>query len=416
MTLTLLLDLDNTLLLNDMDKFLPRYLEGLGRHLSQYIEPDKLIRALIAATQEMIANNYPDKTLKSILNSFLIQKFGWDSPEIQEAFETYFSQEYPKLQMVTQKRPEAVELVNHAINRGYNVVIATNPLFPQTAIYQRLNWAGLSPDQIPFGLITTLDNFHFAKPNPAYYAEILALLGWPDTPAIMVGDDLDRDITPSRKLGLQAIWAHTNGSPQSVIGGDCERTKPSALLKLQDILPWIDQSELSSQAPDFHHQTAIIATLQSTPAAIANLTSSLPDTFWEFRPGSDEWNLYEISCHLRDVELKVNLPRIRQVVHENNPFLTAIDTDSWKNKQHHKNQNKSEALQTFIEVRIETLELLWHLEEKEWQRPARHAIFGPTRLQELINFIAEHDRLHMRQVRHIFQRMKSQKLRKQGGI
>jgi hypothetical protein len=34
----------------------------------------------------------------------------------------------------------------------------------------------------------------------------------------------------------------------------------------------------------------------------------------------------------------------------------------------------------------------------EWSRPARHAIFGPTTLQELAGFMAGHDRAHVQQV------------------
>jgi hypothetical protein len=41
---------------------------------------------------------------------------------------------------------------------------------------------------------------------------------------------------------------------------------------------------------------------------------------------------------------------------------------------------------------------LMTLADKDWQRPARHAIFGPTRLQELVSIIAAHDRVHMGQV------------------
>jgi hypothetical protein len=34
----------------------------------------------------------------------------------------------------------------------------------------------------------------------------------------------------------------------------------------------------------------------------------------------------------------------------------------------------------------------------DWGRTARHAILGPTTLKELVRIIAEHDRLHIRQV------------------
>jgi len=46
-----------------------------------------------------------------------------------------------------------------------------------------------------------------------------------------------------------------------------------------------------------------------------------------------------------------------------------------------------------------TITLLDRLTPDEWQRPARHAIFGPTHLQELVAFTSEHDRLHLRQMR-----------------
>jgi len=42
--------------------------------------------------------------------------------------------------------------------------------------------------------------------------------------------------------------------------------------------------------------------------------------------------------------------------------------------------------------------LLQTLAAEDWQRPARHAIFGPTRLQELVSITAAHDRVHMGQV------------------
>ena len=57
MTLTLLLDLDDTLLSNDIDTFLPAYLKALGKHLIDYVAPDKMVQNLLAATQVMLSNN-----------------------------------------------------------------------------------------------------------------------------------------------------------------------------------------------------------------------------------------------------------------------------------------------------------------------------------------------------------------------
>jgi hypothetical protein len=46
---------------------------------------------------------------------------------------------------------------------------------------------------------------------------------------------------------------------------------------------------------------------------------------------------------------------------------------------------------------METLGILASLNPDDWERPAQHAIFGPTDFLEIASFIAEHDRLHIRQ-------------------
>ena len=61
-----------------------------------------------------------------------------------------------------------------AFASGYQVVIATAPLFPLLAIQERLRWAEI--DECPFTLITSMETSHFAKPHPEYLAEILARL------------------------------------------------------------------------------------------------------------------------------------------------------------------------------------------------------------------------------------------------
>ena len=43
------------------------------------------------------------------------------------------------------------------------------------------------------------------------------------------------------------------------------------------------------------------------------------------------------------------------------------------------------------------LERLRTAPEEAWSKQARHAIFGPSSFLEVIGFMAEHDRLHLRQ-------------------
>jgi hypothetical protein len=119
---------------------------------------------------------------------------------------------------------------------------------------------------------------------------------------------------------------------------------------------------------------------------------------WKKRPRPDEWSLLEIICHLRDVDREVNKPRLQKVLNENDPFIPGEDTDPWAQERGYIDQNGLEALQQFIIARLEMLDMLETVKTEEWQRPARHAFFGRTTLAELVNIIAQHDRLHIRQI------------------
>ena len=80
-------------------------------------------------------------------------------------------------------------LIETAFEKGYRVAIATNPIFPQVATYERLRWAGVAPEKYPLEIISTYENFHFGKPHLAYYLELIAQIGWPDGGFVMVGDN-----------------------------------------------------------------------------------------------------------------------------------------------------------------------------------------------------------------------------------
>lgn len=393
MTLTLLLDLDDTLLSNEMGTFIPAYLQSLGKHLASYAPPERLIPALLTATQQMVRNNQPDCSLKDIFDSNFFPAIGLTSEHLQEAIDNFYEEIFPSLRPLTQFRADAVDLVEEAFKRGYQIVIATNALFPKTAVHQRLEWAGLPPQNYPFRLIASYETFHFAKPNPAYFTEVLARLGWPDGPVIMVGDDPENDIESAQRVGLAAFRITKNGHPSS--GG---LHQLSAAGRLSDFFPWVDSIDLAELTPDLSQPEAMVNTLRATPAALAGLTTDIPAHSWTYQPNADEWSLAEIICHLRDVDHEVNLPRLKRVLHESNPFLAGIDTDTWAVERHYHQQDGIVALRDFIQSRLEILHILDYLSLEDWKRPARHAIFGPTHLKELVSIQAGHDRLHLHQV------------------
>ena len=388
----LLFDLDNTLLYNDMDLFLGAYLKALGKHLSARVAPDKMVAMLLAGTDKVIKKQWPAQTLEEVFDQVFYPGMGIPKEELAEDIQRFYTEVFPGLRTLTQVRPETVQLIDFAFRNDYPVVIATNPLFPRTAILQRLDWAGVPVEKYPYQLVTSFETFHFAKPNPAFYAEILAQLGWPERPALMIGNSLEDDILPASQIGIPGylVTGQPVAFPESI-------HHYSSQGLFEQILSWIKETgeKESDQAPQ--SAISLLAILRSTPAALETLSSNLADQEWKQKPAANEWCLTEIIAHLRDVEREVNLPRLEKVCQEDNPFLPGVDTDPWASERQYSLENGAIARQEFLAARTKLLEMVTGLSDAGWKRPARHAIFGPTNTIELVGIIATHDQLHIHQ-------------------
>jgi FMN phosphatase YigB (HAD superfamily) len=201
----LLIDLDDTLLSNSMDVFGPAYFKALGKHLARFVDPAKMIPALVAGTKAMGSNLDPEKTLEDSFDQVFYPQIGIPKSEIRSEIDAFYRDEFPGLKPLTAPIPGGVDMVNRALDAGYTVSVATNPLFPRTAITQRIEWAGFDLSTNPFLLIPSYEVFHFAKPNKHFYHEFSSLIGSTSSECVMVGNDLDMDIVPARAAGLQAF-------------------------------------------------------------------------------------------------------------------------------------------------------------------------------------------------------------------
>ena len=393
MSLTLLLDLDDTLLDSDMNDFIPVYFQTLGKEMQNYIEPEKMLKYLMLGTGAMIANDSPEQTLGERFSHEFYPKFDVERDILDPVIARFYEEIFPSLAYLTKARPEAVDFVEWAFSEGHRVAVSTNPLFPRAAIYHRLHWAGLAPEKYPFEVISSLEHFHFSKPNPAYFGEVLGRMGWPEGPVLIVGDDPERDLRAAQDLGVAAYWIADDDAilPEDV-------NPPLGRGKIGDLRGWIESQDEKIFTPSYQAKTAIVATAKAIPAALKGLLSDLPASAWVESPHPEEWSLVEIISHLRDVEREVNLPRIQTFLNEENPFITADDTDMWVSERAYAKENGEGALLGFVNARLETLDALKKLNDEDWQRAGRHAIFGPITMQEQLGFVVEHDRVHLRQI------------------
>ena len=182
----ILFDLDGTLLDANMDIFLPRYFEALTAHVAHLIPPDRLISCLMQATEAMVTNDGSGINQEVFAAAFY-PLVGHSRQELEPIFADFYANDFPRLRQHTRRKPEAQQVVQAAFDRGYDVVIATNPLFPAAAVEQRMEWAGVAG--FAYRLVTTYENSRAAKPNLLYYQQILTTIDHPPGACLVVGDE-----------------------------------------------------------------------------------------------------------------------------------------------------------------------------------------------------------------------------------
>lgn len=199
---TLLLDLDGTLLDVEISGFVEAFLSLAARRFGGPADESRIIRALGAAARAMARAGGGDRTLDHVFLESLARAVDLTPDQVRAVFDDFYRNEFERLRGLTRPAPGARTLVDRAMARGIELVVATNPVFFGAAIRARIRWAGLA--DVPFSLVTTAEIMHWTKPHPGYFAQILALTGRRAEECLMVGDDPVMDMAAG-KAGI-ATW------------------------------------------------------------------------------------------------------------------------------------------------------------------------------------------------------------------
>ena len=199
---TILFDLDGTLLPMDQEKFVNGYFKMLAAKLAPYgYEPQQLINAILAGIEAMIKNDGSQLNEDAFWKRF-VEIYGDKVLADKPVFEDFYKNEFQDARSFCGFNPKAAETVRSLKDKGYRVVLATNPLFPSIATESRIRWAGLEPSE--FDLYTTYENTSYCKPNLDYYRDILKRINCRPEECIMVGNDVGEDMVVEA-LGMQAF-------------------------------------------------------------------------------------------------------------------------------------------------------------------------------------------------------------------
>ena len=264
--LTVLFDLDDTLIADFSTKFMPAYIKALGDWIKE-LPPEKVVPGIRNATRKMMVKEKASGTLEECFNWHFYSLQELSKKELSPVINSFYETRFPELKSNLKPIPEIREMMEKIREMGHDIAIATNPLFPRVATINRVFWAGFSESEISnFDLITTYEDFHFCKPNPAYYAEVLGRMGWKDQPVVMIGDSLDMDIRPAEGLGFATYWVDVQESSNG-------RNRLSSGGSRNEIPDWIHRVSQSVKTPSAN-QSMLSAVITSTPAILDGLFRS----------------------------------------------------------------------------------------------------------------------------------------------
>ncbi len=199
---TILFDLDGTLLPLDHDAFMHGYFDLFGTHCASLgYDVEKAIAGLFAGMKAMIFEGEGSLTNKERFDRAFSLQSGIDSESFNARFAPFYDEEFNQLEGTATRNERAIEVVEYLTDKGYELVLATAPLFPWQATHARIRWAGLDPSL--FKTITTYENYMYTKPHLRYYENLLTEIDRKGEECLMVGNDVDEDMV-ALKLGMSA--------------------------------------------------------------------------------------------------------------------------------------------------------------------------------------------------------------------
>lgn len=197
-----LFDLDGTLVPMDQDVFVGDYFRRISTKLANFgYEPKQLIKTIWQGTSAMIKNN-GEKSNEDMFWDVAVSVYGERVLADKPLFDEFYETEFDSVKAVCGYNPQAKETVLKLKNKGYEVALATNPIFPERATRWRINWAGLEPRDFEF--YTTYENINCCKPNPKYFLEVARRIGVLPEECLMVGNDVSDDMVAAN-VGMKVF-------------------------------------------------------------------------------------------------------------------------------------------------------------------------------------------------------------------
>ncbi len=200
---TIMFDLDGTLLPLKQEDFVKVYFGLLCKKLAPLgYNPDETVKAIWAGTKGMVKNDGSKINIDVFWETF--RELMQGLPDAKPYCDDFYVNEFDGVKCVLKYEVNRRQLIEKLKAEGFDLVLATNPIFPTDAIKTRLRWVGLEFSD--FAYVTDYGNSSFCKPNPAYFKEIADKLALNPEECLMVGNNVSEDMAAA-ETGMSVFLA-----------------------------------------------------------------------------------------------------------------------------------------------------------------------------------------------------------------
>ena len=195
-------DLDGTLAPFMQDDFIHSYFKRLVVRLTPMgYDGEKLVAAIWNGVAVMTGNDGRATNRQAFWESFT-EDMGIQALALEGLFEDFYATDFDGAREALREEADRGPLIRGLREKGYELILATNPVFPAVAVETRLGWVGLGGEDFDF--ITSYENCRHSKPNPDYYRDILKHIGRRPEECLMIGNNPVDDMA-ALQVGLSGF-------------------------------------------------------------------------------------------------------------------------------------------------------------------------------------------------------------------
>ena len=234
---TLCFDLDGTLL--EMHRFLS--LPLLAISIYRFFPEISMMRfyGIFRKAVEALLNNTTSLTNYDVFIDYLVSHSKSKNKLcIVRLICQIMDNDFPRLKYFFYPIAQNKELILWAKENRYRVLLATNPVFPISAIKTRLEAAGLDVNY--FSDITHAENMTRTKPRVEYYQELVSKFELTPHECLMIGNEPIKDL-PAAEVGMSTFLVSTPKNHKVI--ANLKDSRMSARGSYQDLINYLQHMD-----------------------------------------------------------------------------------------------------------------------------------------------------------------------------